>query len=181
MMGRTGAGEPGGVALEALFRSEYGRLVRALSVSTGDVERARDAVQDAFVQASRHWATVSRYDDPALWLRRVAVHRVLDQRRGDQRRDARSEREVRDRTAPLAVRSVRDSDASERSAERLDLRRALDRLPPKQRLVITLHYLADLSVQQVAEALEIAPGTVKSQLSDARRNLLEHVEVRDGR
>ena len=63
---------------------------------------------------------------------------------------------------------------------RAELVDALGALPERQRLVVCLHYLADLSVDDVAAALEVAPGTVKSQLHDARSNLLRSLEVRDG-
>ena len=55
--------------------------------------------------------------------------------------------------------------------ELLDLRRAIDALPERMRLVVSLHYLAGLSVGEVADALDIAPGTVKSTLYDARHKL----------
>ena len=55
--------------------------------------------------------------------------------------------------------------------ELLDLRRAIDALPERMGLVVSLHYLAGLSVGEVAEALDIAPGTVKSTLYDARHKL----------
>jgi DNA-directed RNA polymerase specialized sigma24 family protein len=83
----------GGVAnaeeeLEALFRAEYRGLVRALAVVAGDAESAADAVQDAFVQAFKHWPSIRRYDQPALWVRRAAVNKVMNQHRSRRRRDA---------------------------------------------------------------------------------------------
>lgn len=50
--------------LERLFRDEYPRLVHAISIVLGDVDSAADAVQDAFLQASRHWTRVSTYESP---------------------------------------------------------------------------------------------------------------------
>jgi RNA polymerase sigma-70 factor (ECF subfamily) len=84
-----------GASLEDVFRTEYVRLVRALAVYAGDVEAASDAVQDAFVQAHRHWGRVSGYADPALWIRRVAINRVSNQRRGRSRRERALARVVR--------------------------------------------------------------------------------------
>ena len=52
------------------------------------MESAADAVQDAFVQAFRHWGRIRRYDQPALWVRRAAVNRILNQHRSRRRRDA---------------------------------------------------------------------------------------------
>ena len=110
-------GEMSGVVdIVHLFRQEYPRLVRALTVAFG-AEVAAEAVQEAFLQADRQ-----------------GVQRPL-------------------------------------TDELLDLRRAIDALPERMRLVVSLHYLAGLSVGEVADALDIAPGTVKSTLYDGRHKL----------
>ena len=150
--------------VEALFRAEYVKLVRALTLACGNADDAADAVQDAFVQAERHWRRVSTYDQPGAWLRRVAVNRLANRRRGDRRRQA-----FLDRTVAHPI----DNDVPD-----VDLQAALDALPRGQRLVVGLHYLADLPVEEVAEAMGISPGTVKSQLYDARNALARRQEVR---
>jgi RNA polymerase sigma-70 factor, ECF subfamily len=150
--------------LEVLFRAEYRGLVRALAVVAGDAESAADAVQDAFVQAFRHWRRIRRYDDPAAWVRRVAVNRVLNQHR---RRDRREAAVGRLEAAPAGV----DRD--------LDIAPAVAALPPQQRTAVALHYLADLSVAEVAVAMRVAPGTVKAHLHAARQTLAPKLEVTD--
>ena len=158
---------------EQLFRQEFAPLVRALAVACGDPRRAEDAVQDAFVQAHRHWRRVRGYDQPGAWVRRAALHRLVDQERSAARDRRRRRR--------LAEEPVRDPQGHEHATvARAELVDALGALPERQRLVVCLHYLADLSVDDVAAALEVAPGTVKSQLYDARSNLLRSLEVRDG-
>lgn len=148
------------MSVEELFRAEYVRLVRALAVSAGGVEEAADAVQDAFVQANRHWARVGQYDDPAAWLRRVAVNRITNQRRDRRRRtDALPRIFI---VSPLVATDVHTD---------LDLRARVAALPIQQRTAVCLHYLADLSVEEVSDAMGIAVGTVKSHLHDARRSL----------
>ena len=149
--------------VEALFRAEYVNLVRALTLACGNPDDAADAVQDAFVQAERHWRRVHTYDNPAAWLRRVAVNRLSNRRRGDQRRQAYLER-----TREQLV---------EQDPLDLDLHAAVASLPPGQRMVVGLHYLADLSVDEVAAAMRVSPGTVKSQLYDARNALALRQEV----
>ncbi len=141
-----------------LFDLEHARLVRALSVAFDDAEAAADAVQDAFLEADRRWRRVSTLDDPAGWVRRVAVNRLRNGRRNRLRR-----------TEILAtIRPVGRDDLTDAL---LDLRRALDALPERMRLVVCLHYLADLSVDEVATALDVAGGTVKSTLHDGRQRL----------
>jgi RNA polymerase sigma-70 factor (ECF subfamily) len=157
--------------LEGLFRTEYPRLVRALAVSCGDADRAADAVQDAFVQASRHWSRISSYADPAQWLRRVALNRLANRSRDQVRHAARVRRAAAEPPVPTAPTDP----------VVVDLRAALSRLPEGQRLAICLHYLADLTVAEVAGLLGVADGTVKSQLSDGRKNLNLFLEVNDER
>lgn len=149
-----------------LFEREYERLVRSLGVAFG-AEAAADAVQEAFIQADRDWSRVAALDRPAAWVRRVSINRLLNGKRNRARR-----REILATIRPVADAGLTD--------DLLDLRRAIAELPDKMRAAVCLHYLADLSVDDVAAALEIAPGTVKSNLHDARRRLREQLgEVSD--
>jgi Sigma-70 region 2 len=59
--------------------------VCSLSVAF-DPESAADAVQEAFLAAARRWSRVSAYDEPATWIRRVAINRLLNGKRNDRRR-----------------------------------------------------------------------------------------------
>ncbi|MEP6851318.1 MAG: sigma-70 family RNA polymerase sigma factor [bacterium] len=61
---------------------------------------------------------------------------------------------------------------------RLDVEQAVSALPRRQRQVVTLHYLADLPVNEVAAVLGISPGSVKSCLHDARTTLRTTLEQR---
>jgi len=163
MAGVRKAVEPG---FEDLFRHHYPRLVRALALAAGP-EEAADAVQEAFIAAHRHWKRISGYDDPAGWVRRVAVNRLSNRRRSLGRRDRAVRRLGGERLGP------------DRPAADLDLAAAVAALPQGQRLAVGLFYLADLPVAEVAEAMGITAGTVKSQLHDARRSLAAHLEVFD--
>ena len=142
-----------------LFEAEYERLVRSLGVAFG-AESAADAVQEAFVQADRGWSRVATFDDPAGWVRRVALNRLLNGRRNQRRR----------REILATVRPVVDLDLTD---DLLDLRRAVADLPDRMRAAVCLHYLADLRVDEVAASLDVSPGTVKSNLHDARTRLRE--------
>ncbi len=152
--------------LAALFRSTWTPLVRALSVAA-DPSAAADAVQDAFLQAARHWRKVRSYDDPAAWVRHVAVNRLRNQARSRRRGDG-------------AMTRLGITPAAELTPIDLDLGRAVAALPDGQRLAVCLHHLADLSVRDVAAALDVTEGTVKSQLHDARANLRRLLEAHDG-
>lgn len=145
------------VTIEDLFGREYVRLVRSLGVAF-DAESAADAVQEAFIRADRDWAKVGSLDDPAGWVRRVALNRLVNGRRDRARRAE----------ILATVRTVPDADLT---VELLDLRRSVASLPIRMRAGLCLHYLAGLPVREVAAALEVSEGTVKSNLHDARRRL----------
>jgi RNA polymerase sigma-70 factor (ECF subfamily) len=151
---------------EELFDREFTRLVRALGVAFGDAEAA-DAVQEAFIAADRRWWRIEGYGDPAGWLRRVAVNRLLN-----------GQRDRRRRSAILAT--IRSVEVASLDESVLDLRRAVAALPDRMRAAVCLHYLADLPVAEVAAALGVAPGTVKSALHEARQRLRMSLEVTDG-
>lgn len=70
-----------------LFDAEYGRLVRSRCVAF-DPADAADAVQEAFIRADRDWSRVGALTDPAGWIRRVAVNRLLNGERDRRRRRA---------------------------------------------------------------------------------------------
>lgn len=149
--------------LELVFRSSYASLVRALAVASSP-EEASEAVQDAFVQAVRHWPRVGQYDDPVAWVRRAAINRLANQHRRRRRHEVAMTR------LPLSD-SVTDPEPD------VGLAAAVRSLPRQQRLAVCLYYLADLPVAAVADALGVSGGTVKSHLADARRSLRIHREV----
>jgi RNA polymerase sigma factor (sigma-70 family) len=148
---------------DRLFRTEYPRLVRALTLACGDAELAADVAQDAFLQAHRHWRRVSGYLDPAAWLRRVAVNRLANRHRGARRLQG------------FVARTPHGTGAGAASphdvAGSLDLRAAVAGLSRQQRLAVALHYLLDLPVSDVADTLGVAPATVRSHLHSARKVL----------
>jgi RNA polymerase sigma-70 factor, ECF subfamily len=145
---------------DELFRAHYDRLVRSLTVVSGDRERAADAVQEAFVKAHLRWRRVGRLDDPAGWVRRVAINRLRD----DHRRDGRKQRAL----SRLASRTPTHHEPPDEPDE---IGRLLATLPRQQRLTTSLYYVGGLSVAEIAETLSIAEGSVKSHLHDARRRL----------
>jgi RNA polymerase sigma-70 factor, ECF subfamily len=142
-----------------LFRTNYDRLVRSLTVACGDREQAADAVQEAFVKAHVRWRRIGRYDDPIGWVRRVAINHLRD----DQRRSGRKWRAL----ARLAARTP----TAEQPAEPDELGRLLAVLPRQQRIATALYYVDGMSVAEIATTLDLAEGTVKSHLHDARARL----------
>ncbi|MBN1629032.1 MAG: sigma-70 family RNA polymerase sigma factor [Thermoleophilia bacterium] len=153
---------------ESLFRAHYRTLVRSLAlISGGDREAAADAVGDAFLQLEQNWDRISTYDDPAAWIRRVALNRLSNRRRSL----------ARGAGALLRLQSQRDETPQGIQATDLALKDELGRLPLKQRTAVVLFYFADLSVAEVAEAMSVTEGAVNQHLHRARETLRKRLEV----
>jgi RNA polymerase sigma-70 factor (ECF subfamily) len=147
--------------IDDLFRAHYARLVRALTLVCGSRETAADAVQEAFVTAHLHWGRIRRYDDPVGWIRRIAINRLRD----DHRRAVRKQRAV-DR---LAAEQTTVSALEE--SHHADLQWMLAQLPGQQRLALALFYVDELSVAEVARAMQLSDGAVKFHLHQGRERL----------
>jgi RNA polymerase sigma-70 factor (ECF subfamily) len=157
-------------SLREVFAVSYRRLVVQLYGLTGDVDEAEDLVQEAFVRAGAAGRRFERVENPEAWLRTTAIN----QHRSRWRKRRNGQR-ARARMLP-----PRDAEALE---AHLEIITALRALPEAQRQVIALHYLADLSVETIAEELGLPPGTVKSRLSrgrDALASRLAYAEGADG-
>ena len=151
--------------VSTLFNLHYARLVRSLTVICGNSEEAADAVQEAFVKAHLKWRKISTYDDPVGWIRRVAINKVRDGHRSRVRRER-----IVDRlsTLPNVTSEIPEID------EVTDL---LATLPKQQRAVAAMFYVEQMSVLEIAVALEISDGAVKFHLHQAREKLRAHIEA----
>jgi RNA polymerase sigma-70 factor (ECF subfamily) len=150
--------------LEGLYRSRFDVFERVAASVTGDSDRARDAVQEAFATAVRKRGSFRGEGPLEAWVWRI----VLNAARSDVRRSIATV----DYDEPAAANGH-----SERDAE---LRVTLARLPERQRTAVFLRYYADLDYAAIGEALGIRTGTVSATLNAAHaalRNLLEEVRA----
>jgi RNA polymerase sigma-70 factor (ECF subfamily) len=150
---------------EDVFARDYDRLVQALTIVAGDKETAADAVQEAFVCLVRHWDHLSTYEDPAGWVRRVALNRIRDHHRS-------AWRQARLLLKIEQQRPARDGS----SAMAEEVWQLLRNLPLKQRTALALYYVGDLTEREVADAMHVSEGTVKQHLHRARQALRETLE-----
>lgn len=142
-----------------LYQTQYGRVASQLFAYLGDRSEAEDITQEAFLRAWQRWDTISRYDDPVAWVRRVAFNLGTSR----WRRIVAGGRALRRQGVPDPVPAV--------DPEHVALVAALRKLPERQRLAVVLHYLADLPVKEVAVQTGAATGTVVSWLHRARARL----------
>jgi RNA polymerase sigma-70 factor (ECF subfamily) len=148
------------------YAASYESICVQLYAHTGEMAEAQDVVQEAFCRAFDRWQTLSAYDDPVAWVRKVAWNLATSRWR-------------RMRTAMAFARRHREEWVSEPDPVRLDLMKALAQLPAQQRQAVVLHYLGGLSLQEIATLMAAPVGTVKTWLHRARTKLDALLEVRD--
>ena len=153
---------------EEFFVETYGGLLRTLTAITGESELAADALQEAYHRAYVRWGRISRYDSPAAWVRHVAINRSRDLVRSNERRRRNEEKAA----GPDYTEDPETDDT---------LLGLLKPLAERQRTAMALFYLEDLSVAQVAAAMEISEGAVKYHLNQGREKLRPVLKTRGER
>jgi RNA polymerase sigma-70 factor (sigma-E family) len=150
-------------SFEAFVESRSTALLRSAYLLTGDHGHAEDLVQTALLRTARHWSRARAA--PEAYVRQVLVNLSRDRIR-------RLFRRPREAPMPPDPDGLRTVDAGyEQVAERRVVVRALARLPTRQRQVIVLRFVEDLSIEQTAELLGCSAGTVKSYTSRALARL----------
>ena len=152
---------------DAFFREHHAQMVKALSLALGDADLGRDAAAEGFARALQRWPKVAQYANPAGWVYRVGLNWARSRRRRTGREQL-----------GLAIDGLPVDGAAPAVLPRSDeLIRALRELSIDHRTVVVGRYYLDWSEAQLAAALDIAPGTVKSRLSRALTHLAELLET----
>jgi RNA polymerase sigma-70 factor (ECF subfamily) len=156
-------------AYEELVRRYEGLAFRVAYLVCGDADEARDAAQEGFLRA---WHALPRFRpgaEPRPWLMQIVANAARNRRRGSTRRTNLALRVAQDRPSDGAAPSPEAAVLADE--RRRDLLAALNRLREEDRLVIALRWFADLGEAEMAAALGVARGTVKSRLSRAMGRL----------
>jgi RNA polymerase sigma-70 factor (ECF subfamily) len=148
-------------ALDRLLRKHYDRLYALCRRLTGDDTDALDACQEALIAIARRLDRFDGRSTFATWAYRVTANACFDELRRRRRR-------------PLAA-AVDDApsptDISQATAVRLDIDAALARLPVEYRAAVVLRDLCELTYDEIGDALDIPPGTVRSRIARGRAQL----------
>jgi RNA polymerase sigma-70 factor, ECF subfamily len=148
---------------EAFYAANYGRVTALVAALVGNRSEADDIAQEAFTRALARWPRLAGYELPEAWVRQVAIRLAIDSGR-------RLRRALR--TMPLLRAAARPAEPEPGDALPFTaLGRALSRVPLREREVLVLYYVADMTVQQIAHARGIPSGTVKARLAAGRRRL----------
>ncbi len=161
---RMSAGE---AEFVALYQARFSDLAAQLYAYTGDTTEAQDLIQEAFLRAWERWPKISRYEDPAAWIRRVAWNLATSRHRRLAVR-----RRVAARTPPPEPVPALDAD-------HVALVDGLRRIGERQRRALILHYLADMPIADIARETGVPEGTVKSWLHRGRAELAKHLSDTD--
>jgi RNA polymerase sigma-70 factor, ECF subfamily len=155
----------GAASFDDFYAATATRLVRYAYALTSNISDAQDIAQEAFARAWQRWESVRDFDSPEAWVRRVVTNLALSKLR-------------RERTARAAAPYLITADVPELSPDTVALVAALRALPERHRVVVVLHYLADLPVGQIAAELRCPAGSVKAWLHRGREALA--IALREG-
>lgn len=163
--------------ISQLYESHWAGVVRLCWLLLHDQAAAEDVAQDAYIATYRNWDRLRDEEAAVGYLRRCAVNgaRSVLRHLVVVRREIQAEAGRADAAGRLTSPS-----SDEAALLRLDgdqLMSALRTLPERQREVIVLRYYSDLSEAQIAEALDISPGSVKTHAYRGLRALRERMEV----
>jgi RNA polymerase sigma-70 factor (sigma-E family) len=143
----------------ALYTQHYQSLVRLAVLLVSDKATAEEVVQDSFIAMHAHWRRLRDTHKALAYLRRCVVNRSHSVLR---------HRSVVDRKVPPPLPDAPDAEQAVITLmERSAVVAALHRLSPRQREVVVLRYYAELSEAEIARAMGITPGAVKTHAARA--------------
>ena len=146
--------------IEAIYRERFRSFLFSVTALLGDGEAAFDVVQDGFALALARQQTYRGDGSLEGWIWRIVLNVARDRQRSSQRRE--------NFPPPELPEGAGDADDA--------VRASLLALPERQRLAVFLRYYADLSYDQIAEALGVRVGTVAASLHSAHSALQRNLE-----
>jgi RNA polymerase sigma-70 factor (sigma-E family) len=161
--------------ISLLYETRWAGLVRLVWFLLRDQQAAEDVAQDAYIATYRNWDRLRDEEAAVAYLRRCAINGARSMLRHLMvvRRETKAEAGRADAAGRLTSPS-----SDEAALNRLDgdqLMAALATLPDRQREVIVLRYYSDMSEAQIAETLDISPGSVKTHAYRGLRSLRDRM------
>jgi RNA polymerase sigma-70 factor (ECF subfamily) len=164
-------------ALGELYERYKTKVYRTATAITHDERMAEDILQEVFLRVNRYADSFDQTQPFEPWIYRITVNLSYSWTNKAKRWVNFFQNAIERLKAP----SKRDPERVTESREQRELlRRAIDALPDSHRVVIILYYLEGLSVNEVAYALGVPGGTVKSRLYYAREKLKEAITEEQG-
>jgi RNA polymerase sigma-70 factor (ECF subfamily) len=144
--------------IESVYRDRFDQMLRVCRAIVGSEEAAYDAVQEGVARALRNRSQFARRGSLEGWMWRAVVNAARNARRAESR------------SPSVVTQHMVQVDDGGRA------RGLIACLPERQRLMVFLRYYAEMSYEDIAEALEISPGTVGATLTAARAALRSQLE-----
>jgi len=159
------------LAVEAVYSSDWGRIVATLIRSFGDFDVAEEAAQEAFAAAVDQWRDSGIPDSPPAWIIQTARHKAIDRLR----RQTRFKEKVESYATSGLIQTIAEPDygTSEISDDRLRLIFTCchPALAPEAQVALTLRTLGGLQTDEIARAFLVSPTTMAQRLVRAKRKI----------
>ena len=158
-------------AVEAVYSSDWGRIVATLIRSFGDFEVAEEAAQEAFAAAVDQWRDTGVPDSPPAWIIQTARHKAIDRLR----RQTKFKEKVESYVASGLIQTIEEPnyDTNEIPDDRLRLIFTCchPALAPEAQVALTLRTLGGLATEEIARAFLVPPPTMAQRLVRAKRKI----------
>ncbi|MGB7345784.1 MAG: RNA polymerase sigma factor [Pirellulaceae bacterium] len=157
--------------LESLFDDARGEILGTLYYLVGNMEDARDALQETFLKCWRHRQQIDNVQNLKAWVFRIALNTGRDTRKAawNRRRESLAEDAVMVSTADGPESGLMQDEELRR------LQHAVLQLRPEEQSVFLLRQNGELTYEQIAEATSLPIGTVKTRMRTAIRQLRQSV------
>jgi RNA polymerase sigma-70 factor (ECF subfamily) len=162
-------------AWDTLFRRYQLPLYVYVFELVRDEQAGRDIVQETFIAAARHLASLREDQKFGSWLFGIAHQKVIQL----WRKHSAKEKAFDDNPDPTAEFEDSPDDLLIRREEEDEFMQLLDQLPVPQRAVLLLHFVEDFSLEEIARITEAQPGTVKSRMHYAKKSLRKLWEAKN--
>jgi RNA polymerase sigma-70 factor (ECF subfamily) len=157
-------------SFEDFYRREFRPVVALVYALSGSRTGAEDLAQEAFVAAHRRWSRICEYEKPEAWVRRVAANLAISAFR----------RRMAEARALARVARLRDQMLPPVEPEDDGFWKMVRNLPARQAQAVTLFYLEDRPVSEIALILGCSPATARVHLHRARLSLARRLEGEKG-
>jgi RNA polymerase sigma-70 factor, ECF subfamily len=156
-------------AIDAVYRSDWGRIVATLIRYFGDFDVAEEAAQEAFAAAVKDWPVAGVPRSPQAWIIRTARHKAIDRIR----RRANLEEKLQAIAQPELAPEPPDVDEAEIPDDRLRLIFTCchPSLAPESQVALTLRMLGGLETDEIARAFLVPAATMAQRLVRAKRKI----------
>ena len=159
------------VTVDAVYRSDWGRIVATLIRQFGDFELAEDSAQEAFTAAVDQWRTEGIPDSPRAWIIQTAKHKAIDRLRRQTRLQQKLEADPDFASEPIVEAPALDFEEIPDDRLRLIFTCCHPALSLEAQVALTLRTLGGLQTDEIARAFLVPTATMAQRLVRAKRKI----------